>query len=450
MWRPLIDTVGIQAVPGLPLVRHPVVVRVFWWSGRFQLRPASDLILRVDDLSCVVSNLSDKALVDGVPPGECGAGRGENPFEGGFCGLGRHLCPSGDRMRRVPGDLFVSGEQAFLVCVVGSLQPVVVHERTGPPPPERFRLLTTSNVVAHIVEVAGRKSLGVINHVVAKVADVRADCGGAFRQVCIEVVVEACVFSSNDRAESVWSLVVRAVVQRFADHAPLNRVVGCCSNTRDGHGLVTRPAEGTVVDDDVARECLLGASCDPVACIDLQCVCLERLAEFRQPLADFVAGPEPQVPDDDLAGADAHAVIFQADAVTGCRLPGQRQKRLVDCYRGLEFDRPRHSEEYRPRSTRLDRLPEAPGDRGVRLRIVVVQCGHQQHAAVSPPRGVLGETLGTRKSRGLFESFLGGIFHDSCGGLSCRHGGHEHEGDDRCLLHPENCHGSLRFLVIRS
>ena len=55
--------------------------------------------------------------------------------------------------------------------------------------------------------------------------------------------MKAGVFSPEDRTESVRPLAVGAVVQRLTDQAPLDRVVGRCSDVRDGHRLVICPTE---------------------------------------------------------------------------------------------------------------------------------------------------------------------------------------------------------------
>ena len=77
----------------------------------------------------------------------------------------------------------------------------------------------------------------------------------------------------------------------------------------------------------------------------------------------FVAAPEPQIPDNDVARFHIRYIVFEANAIAGSRLTRNGQIALPDSQRSREGNGPRYGKHHRARPLLLHRPPQRPNRR---------------------------------------------------------------------------------------
>src|SRR5437867_11866252 len=112
-------------------------------------------------------------------------------------------------------------------------------------------------------------------------------------------------------AHSVRAFVVQAVVQRFADNAPLHREIAAMSKVMRA---VNGPTERAVIDDD------------PIDVFRVEGI----IAAFGSFWLVLVAKTEAQIAHDHIRGVlDLESVVPERDAIPGSGLAGDRDVGLV-------------------------------------------------------------------------------------------------------------------------
>ncbi len=112
-----------------------------------------------------------------------------------------------------------------------------------------------------------------------------------------------------------------------------------------------------------------------------------------------VAGPHPQVANDDVRRANHQRSALQADALARRRLGRDRQMGIRNVEIGLERDVSGHAKQDQPWPCRRDRGPQRAGDGPFAARIVIVKRSDQEHLAPATAGGISPRAFGAREGR---------------------------------------------------
>ena len=369
----MVGTVGgVEAVGGLPGVRHPVRVGVGRRLGRGIDGVPADVVLGVDERPPSPLDQPEHAPVHGVAHRPRRADVGEQrclEVGGGRRrhGRGGERHGHADRARDVVLVHPARATQSVGRTRLGAEAEEVGREDARIRAAHVERALWRVRVrqrLRHHADVVHLEEVGVgVARLVAPagdevVAEVEAHVLRARVAALVEGVdrvVDGRLAGRRDqRAVAVRALVVDRPVEALGDQAVLH-----CHRRRaadDAQRLVRRPAHRAVVDDG-----------RPVPHVDRVLL-----------LVRGVARPHAEVAQDHLGRVHLDAVAREHDAVAGSRLPGDGQEPVPDVQRADQLDGARDPEDDRPRPLRLDGRTERPRD-GLLPFGVVGQRGDERH-----------------------------------------------------------------------